>query len=87
MAYDPQKFDPYSNEPPRDLDENSAGVMILVGALLFAAMGGFIYLFAGPSVLNVATNDVRPAITTTGSSSNMPLAPQPRLEPKVKPVE
>ena len=84
MTYDPHRYDPYSNKPPRDLEENG-GVTILVGALLFAAIGAFIYLYAGPSDQKFATNDLRPPITqpsTTGSSANMPPAPQPRLEPK-----
>ena len=90
MTYDPYKFDQYSNEPPRDLDDYSGGVAILVGALLLAALGGFIYLYSGPSDQNLATNDAHPPIirqSTTGSSADMPRAAQPRIEPKAKPLE
>lgn len=87
--YEPYRYDPYSNEPPRDLDDYSGGVAILVGALLLAALGGFIY-FASPSD---QAYDIRPPITqpsTTGagpaperSSANMP----PATPPKVNSVE
>jgi hypothetical protein len=96
-------FDPYRNDVPRDpyrdpRDVSSGGASILLAALLLAAIGGFIYFYAGPDD-QVAINDTRPQITapattgsgsapeTTGSSANMPPAPEPRLEPKVKPVE
>ena len=74
-------YDPYSNDPPRDdLEPYSAGVaigvVVVLGALMFGAIVGFI--FAGPSDMKLATNDLRPPITqpsTTGSSANMPPAP------------
>jgi hypothetical protein len=106
MTYDPYRNEPPRNEPTdeayrdyRDEDRIAAGATILLGALLLAAIGGFLYFYAGPGDQNVATNDIRPPITqpsttgaapapeTTGSSANMPPAPQPQLEPKVKPVE
>lgn len=99
-------YDPYRNEPPhdpyrdyREANATGAGAPILLGALLLAALGGFIYFFTGPADQTVATNEMRPPITqpsttgagrtpeTTGSSANMPPAPEPRLEPKVKPIE
>lgn len=97
-------YDPYRNDLPRDpyrdpREVNSGGASILLAALLLAAIGGFIYFYAGPDEQSVATNDARPTVTqpattgsapapeTTGSSANMPPAPQPKLEPKVKPVE
>lgn len=99
-------YDPYRNELPhdpyrdyRDPNPGGAGAPILLGALLLAALGGFIYFFTGPGDQTVATNEMRPPITqpsttgsasppeTTGTSANMPPMPQPRLEPKVKPVE
>lgn len=93
MTYDPYRNDvprdPYRD--PRDPKEKGAGAGLLLGALLLAALGGFIYFFnAGDQ--NVATNEVRPPITqpsTTGSSSNMTPAPaQPIMpDPKAKPVE
>lgn len=107
MTYDPYR-DPYRNEPPdgsdleyrdyRNEDRAAAGAAILLGALLLAAIGGFIYFNAGTGD-RVATTDLRPPITqpsttgsapapeTTGSSANMPPMPQPRIEPRVKPVE
>ena len=90
-------YDPYSRigtiriaTTARDLDDYSGGVAILVGALLLAALGGFIY-FAGPSDRSI--RQIRPPITqpsTTGaapaperSSANMP----PATPPKVNSVE
>jgi hypothetical protein len=99
MTYDPYRNelprDPYRDQ--RDLS-SGGGASILLAALLLAAIGGFIYFYTGPDE-QVAVNDTRPQITepattgsgpspeTTGSSANMPPAPQPRLEPRVKPVE
>ncbi|HWV52271.1 hypothetical protein [Pseudorhodoplanes sp.] len=99
-------YDPYRNEPPRDpyrdsrdIESGGSGATILLGALLLAAIGGFIYFYAMPGDQSVATNDMRPPITqpsttgsapapeTTGSSANMPPAATPKLEPRVKPVE
>ena len=59
--------DNYSGDPymPRDL--NAAGVTVLVGVLLLAAIGGLIYI-GGPSDLSVATNDSRPPITQQPSA-------------------
>jgi hypothetical protein len=103
MTYDPYRNDlprdPY-RDPRADARDPSAGggASILLAALLLAAIGGFIYFYTGPDD-QVAINDTRPQITapattgsgsapeTTGSSANMPPAPEPRLEPKVKPVE
>ena len=85
-------YDPYRNEPPLE-PGSSTGAVILFSAvlLLLAAIGGYLALYAaGPSVQNIAANDNRPPITqqsTTGTSAHMPPAPQPRPEPKVKPVE
>jgi len=100
MTYDPYR----NNEPPHDPyrryrteDRTSAGAAILLGALLLAAIGGFIYFYSGPSEQSIAT-DMRPPITqpsttgsapapeTTGASSNMP-ASEPKVEPKAKPAE
>ncbi len=99
-------YDPYRNDMPRDayrdhrdLEQTGSGASLLLGALLLAAIGGFLYFYASPSDQSVATNEIRPPITqpsttgsapapeTTGSSANMPPAPAPQLEPKVKPVE
>jgi hypothetical protein len=93
MTYDPYRYN--------DLEPYSVGVVIgaviVFGALMFGVIVGFI--FVGPSDLKLATNDIRPPITqhsNTGSSANMPPAPQPELEPvkpplprlePVKPVE
>jgi hypothetical protein len=99
-------YDPYRNEPPHDPyreyrneDRAGAGAAILLGALLLAAIGGFIYFYSGVPEQGVASNDMRPLITqpsttgsapapeTTGSSANMPPAARPKAEPRVKPVE
>lgn len=101
MTYDPYRNefprDPYRDDN-RDPDAGGAGAAVLLGGLLLAALGGFIYFFSSDAQ-QVATNDVRPPITqpsttgagtppeTTGSSANMPPMPEPRLEPKVKPIE
>lgn len=99
-------YDPYRNDPPeeayreyRDEDRVAAGASILLGALLLAAIGGFIYFYAGAPSQSVATNEIRPPITqpsttgaapapeTTGSSANMPPVTDPKAEPRVKPIE
>ena len=101
MTYDPHRndlpHDPYRDY--RDPRPSGSGAAILLAALLLAAIGGFIYFYTGTDDRTAATNDMRPPITqptttgsapapeTTGSSANMPPAPAPRLEPKVKPVE
>ncbi|HWV41245.1 hypothetical protein [Pseudorhodoplanes sp.] len=92
MTYDPYR-DPSGQKPyrhPRDLDRSSgSGAAILLGALLLAAIGGFIYFYSTPTDQSVVTNDIRPPITqpsttgsggapeTTGASGNMP-APAPQ---------
>ncbi len=91
MTFDPYRtYDPHRNEPPRDLDESSGGTILLGAALLLAAIGGFIFLYAGPSDQTSRKYDqyVRAPITqpsTKGaapaperSSANMPPAPRPR---------
>ena len=88
MTYDPYRYN--------DLEPYSVGVVIgavmVFGALMFGVIVGFI--FAGPSDLKLATNDIRPQITqhsNTGSSANP--APQPELEsakpplPRLEPVK
>lgn len=102
MTYDPHRNDLPPHDPHRDYrDQNraGAGAAMLLGALLLAAIGGFVYFFAGIADRSVAIDDIRPPITqrsttgsapapeTTGSSANMPPAPQPMAEPRVKPVE
>ena len=99
MTYDPYRYDHYrydpyrygsnSNEPPRDL-ETVTGSTILFGGLLFAAIGAFIYLFAGPSDQTSRQYDLRPPITQSEaapaperSSANMP----PATPSKVNSVE
>ena len=90
MTYDPYRYN--------DLEPYRVGVVIgavmVFGALMFGVIVGFI--FAGPSDLKLATNDIRPQITqhsNTGSSANMPPAPQPELEsvkpplPRLEPVK
>ena len=48
MTYDPDPFRyPSGNELPPELEQYSAGVAYLVGALLVAAIGASIYMFAG----------------------------------------
>ena len=52
MTYDPDPFrypssNPSGNELPPELDQYSAGVAYLVGALLVAAIGASIYMFTG----------------------------------------
>jgi hypothetical protein len=101
-------YDPYRNELPndpyreyRDPNGTSAGAGLLLGALLLAALGGFIYFFSTGDQ-NVATNEMRPPITqpsttgsgpapeTTGSSTSMTPAPSMTptpAEPKAKPAE
>lgn len=102
MTYDPYRNelprDPYRDPDERDPNQSGAGAAILLGALLLAALGGFIYFF-NTDAQNLATNDIRPPITqpsttgsapareTTGSSANMPPMPAQKAEPKVKPVE
>jgi hypothetical protein len=99
MTFDPNRND-LPPDPYRDYRKQTragAGAAILLGALLLAAIGGFIYFYSGVPESGVATNDTRPPIAqpsrsdpvpeTTGSSANMPPAPAPKLEPKVKPVE
>jgi hypothetical protein len=83
MTYDPYRNDPpdasyqdpsWKDEPYRDYrneDRAAAGAAILLGALLLAAIGGFIYFYSGTSDRSIATNDLRPPITqpsTTGSA-------------------
>jgi len=109
MTYDPYRNDDASYQDAswqddsyrdyRNEDRTAAGAAILLGVLLLAAIGGFIYFFAATGDRSVATADIRPPITqpsttgaapapeTTGSSANMPPMPEPRLEPRVKPVE
>jgi hypothetical protein len=109
MTYDPYRNDDASYQDAswqdqsyreyRNEDRAAAGAAILLGALLLAAIGGFVYFYSGIGGDRVATTDLRPPITqpsttgstpapeTTGSSANMPPMPQPRLEPKQKPVE
>ena len=80
-------YDPYRNEPPLEPGSSTGAVILFSAVLLLVAA---IALYAVPSDQNIAANDNRPPITqpsSTGSSANMPPAPQPRLEPKVKPVE
>ena len=93
MTYDPYRpyrHDPYSNEPPPDHLEKVTASTILFGGLLFAAIGAFIYIFAGPSDQTSRQYDIRPPITQPGaapaperSSANMP----PATPPKVNAVE
>ena len=85
MTFDPYRtYDPHRNEPPRDLDESSGGTILLgAAALLLAAIGGFIFLYAGPSDQTSKYDQyVRAPITqpsTTGAApANMPPAPRPR---------
>jgi hypothetical protein len=107
MTFDPYRDDPHRNavpppDPARDYGSQQragAGAAILLGALLLAAIGGFIYFFAGIGDRSAATTDIRPPITQpattgaapapeiTGSSANMPPATEPTAEPKAKPVE
>ena len=92
MTYDPYRpyrHDPYSNEPAPDLEKVTAST-VLFGGLLFAAIGAFIYIFAGPSDQTSRQYDIRPPITQPGaapaperSSANMP----PATPPKVNSVE
>jgi hypothetical protein len=94
MTYDPYREPPLEyREPPLEPGSSTGAVLLFSAVLmLLAVIGGYLVLYAaGPSDQNIAANDnrVRPPITqlsTTGSSANMPPAPQPRLEPKVKPV-
>jgi len=90
-------YDPYRNQPPpdryRDEDRAAAGAAILLGALLLAAIGGFIYFNSGLSDRGVAIHDIRPPITqpattgsapareTTESSSNLTLVPEQGAKP------
>jgi hypothetical protein len=90
-------FDPYQNDPPndpyrayRDEDRSAGGAAILFGALLLAALGGFVWFYSSTDQ-TTATTEMRPPITqpktgaapapeTTGSSSNMPANPSPKAE-------
>lgn len=93
MTYDPYRpyrHDPYSNEPPPDHLEKVTASTILFGGLLFAAIGAFIYIFAGPSDQTSRQYDLRAPITQSGaapaperSSANMP----PATPSKVNSVE
>jgi hypothetical protein len=93
MTYDPYREPPLEyREPPLEPGSSTGAVLLFSAVLmLLAVIGGYVVLYvAGPSDQSIATKDNRPPITqpsTTGSSANMPPAPQPRLEPKVKPVE
>ena len=76
MTFDPfRTYDPHRNEPPRDLDESSGGTILLGAALLLAAIGGFIFLYAGPSDQTSRKSDQYVRIT---QPANMPPAPRPR---------
>jgi hypothetical protein len=101
MTYDPYR-DQIPQDPhryPRDPERGGAGAAILLGAVLLAAIGGFIYFFTSDAQQVATNSDMRPPITqpsttgsapapeTTGSSANMPPMPEPKLEPKQKPVE
>lgn len=66
-------YDPYQNPSPRDRYENpyridatdsqtSVGTALLLGALLLAAIGGFVY-YSSSDEPSVAGNDMRPPIT------------------------
>ena len=75
MTFD-RTHDPHRNDPTRDLDESSGGTILLGGALLLAAIGGFIFVYAGPSNQTSKYDQyVRAPIT---QPSNMPPAPRPR---------
>ncbi len=101
MSHDPYRdpqIDPAPYRDQRDPNSASSGAAILLGAVLLAAIGAFIYFYTDAGE-QVATNDMRPPITqpsttgsapapeTTGSSSNIPAAPEQKAEPRVKPVE
>ena len=69
MTYDPNRYpnpnDPYEN--PYRVSEaerrTGSGVALALGALLLAAIGGFIYFTAKGDQSTVANNEFRPPIT------------------------
>ncbi|MGE3987541.1 hypothetical protein [Pseudorhodoplanes sp.] len=99
MTHDPHRDEPVGRRyrHPRDANRASASVAILLGALLLAAIGSFIYFYAGPGE-NVATNDIRPPITQPSTTGSAPApdatdaaetrsAREPKAEPRMKPID
>lgn len=99
MTYDPYRQptpqDPYENPYRVNEEQNRSGtgVAMILGAVLLAAIAGFVY-FSNGEQATVANNDIRPPITQSndparpaapettgsGSSSNME-EPAPSADP------
>ncbi len=82
MTYDPNRYpnpnDPYEN-PYRVSDaerRTGSGAAFLLGALLLAAIGGFIYFTATGERSTVANNEIRPPITQPANPAVRPAPPE-----------
>ncbi len=81
MTYDPYRNDPRPNDPyanpyrVTDPDrEVGAGPAVLLGALLLAAIGGFIFFYGAGDNTTMLSSDLRPQI----SQPNHPAPVTPR---------
>ena len=91
----PTPQDPYENPYRVNEEENRSGTggAMMLGALLLAAIAGFVYFSTGDQA-TVANNDIRPPITkstdtprpaapeTTGSGTSNMDQPAPSADPR-----
>jgi hypothetical protein len=97
----PMTYDPYRQPSPQDPYENpyrvheadsqtGTGAALLLGALLLAAIGGFVYYSTGDQP-SVANNEMRPPITQSNEPANRSApettgAGQSNIEPGDRPA-
>ena len=75
----PTPQDPYENPYRVNEEENRSGtgVAMILGALLLAAIAGFVYFSTGDQA-TVANNDIRPPITQSNDPARDPARPAVR---------